>query len=74
MLRGQNKTEVIKEVIVDFLHILGSKNIFYPIFIEIELSLTTLKLLGSHYCTYFELVKLSPLLKRLKTYNLTRLT
>ena len=48
MLRGQNKTEVIKEVIDDFLHILGSKNIFYPIFIEIELSLTTLKLLGSH--------------------------
>ena len=45
---GQNETEVIKEVIVNFLHILGPKNIIYYVFIEIELSPTTLKLCGSH--------------------------
>ena len=44
MLRGQNNTEVIYEAIVNFLHILGLEIIFYHIFIEIELSLTTLKL------------------------------
>ena len=48
MLRGQNKTEVIKEVIVNFFDILGPKNILYYVFIEIELSPTTLKLCGSH--------------------------
>ena len=41
---GQNETEAIKEVIVNFLHILGHKNIIYYVFIEIELSPTTLKL------------------------------
>ena len=40
--------EVIIEVIADFLHILGLKNIFHYVFMEIELSLTTLKLCGSH--------------------------
>ena len=45
---GQNETEVIKEVIVNFLHILGPKNIICYVFIEIELSPTTLKLCGSH--------------------------
>ena len=48
MVRGQNKTEVIKEVIVNFLNILGPRNIFYYVFIEIELILKTLKLCGSH--------------------------
>ena len=52
MVRGQNKTEVIKEVIVNFLNILGPRNIFYYVFIEIELIPTTLKLCGSHYCKY----------------------
>ena len=52
MVWGQSKTDGLKEVIVDFLHILGSKNIFYYIFIEIELSLTTLKLCDSHYSLY----------------------
>ena len=45
---GQNETEVIKEVIVNFLHILGLKNNIHYVFIEIELSPTTLKLCGSH--------------------------
>ena len=45
---GQNETEVIKEVIVNFLHILGPKYIIYYVFIEIESSLTTFKLCGSH--------------------------
>ena len=45
---GQNETEVIKEVIVNFLHIFGPKYIIYYVFIEIELSPTTLKLCGSH--------------------------
>ena len=48
MVWGQNETEVIKEVIVNFLHILGPKNIIYYVFIEIESSLTTFKLCGSH--------------------------
>ena len=45
---GQNETEVIKEVIVNFLHILGPKDISYYAFIEIKLCPTTLKLSGSH--------------------------
>ena len=45
---GQNETEVIKEFIVNFLHIFGPKYIIYYVFIEIELSPTTLKLCGSH--------------------------
>ena len=40
--------EVIKEVIVNFLHILGLKNIIHYVFIKVELSLTTFKLCGSH--------------------------
>ena len=36
------------EVIANFLHILGIKNILYYFLIEIELSPTTLKLSGSH--------------------------
>ena len=48
MVWGQNETEVIKEVIVSFWHILGPKNIIYYVFIEIKLSLTTFKLCGSH--------------------------
>ena len=48
MVWGQNETVVIKEFIVSFLHILGHQNIIYYGFIEIELSLTTLKLFGSH--------------------------
>ena len=44
MLRGQNKMEVIKEAIVNFLHILGRENVFYHVFIEIELSPTIFKL------------------------------
>ena len=44
MLRGQNKTEVIKDAIVNFLHILGHENVFYHVFIEIELSPTIFKL------------------------------
>ena len=45
---GQNETEVIKEVIVNFLHILGPQRIIYYVYFEIELSPTTLKLCGSH--------------------------
>ena len=41
------------EVIANFLHILGLKNILQYFFIEKELSLTTLKLSGSHYLSYF---------------------
>ena len=48
MVWGQNETEVIKEVIVNFLHILGPKYIIYYVFIEIKSSLTTFKLCGSH--------------------------
>ena len=48
MVRGQNKTEVIKEAIVNFFNTLGPRNIFYYVFIEIELIPTTLKLCGSH--------------------------
>ena len=48
MVWGQNEMEVIKEVIVNFLHILGPKNITDYVFIQIELSPTTLKLCGSH--------------------------
>ena len=48
MVWGQNEMEVIKEVIVNFLQILGPKHIIYYVFIEIELSPTTLKLCGSH--------------------------
>ena len=44
MRNGQNKTEVIKEAMVNFLHILGPKNIFNPDFIYIELSPTIFKL------------------------------
>ena len=40
--------EVIIEVIADFLHILGLKNDIHYVFIEIELSPTTLKLCDSH--------------------------
>ena len=40
------------EVIVNFLRILGPKNIHHCNFIEIELSLTTLKLCDSHYSLY----------------------
>ena len=40
--------EVIKEVIVNFLHTLGPKNIIHYVFIKVELSLTTFKLCGSH--------------------------
>ena len=45
---GQNEMEGIKEVIVNFLHTLGPKNIIHYVFIKIELSLTTFKLCGSH--------------------------
>ena len=48
MVWGQNETEVIIEVIANFVHILGLKNNIHYIFIEIELSPTTLKLCGSH--------------------------
>ena len=48
MVWGQNETEVIIEVIANFLHILGLKNNIHYVFIEIELSPTTLKLCGSH--------------------------
>ena len=48
MVWGQNETKVIIEVIANFLHILGLKNILQYFFIEKELSLTTLKLSGSH--------------------------
>ena len=48
MVWGQNETEVIKEFIVNFVHILGHQNIIYYVFIEIESSLTTFKLCGSH--------------------------
>ena len=48
MVWGQNETEVIIEVIANFLHILGLKNNIHYVFIEIELSPTTLNLGGSH--------------------------
>ena len=48
MVWGQNETEVIIEVIANFLHILGLKNNIHCVFIEIELSPKTLKLSGSH--------------------------
>ena len=44
MLRGQNKTEVIKEAIINFLHTLDREIVFYYAFIEIELSPTIFKL------------------------------
>ena len=44
IVRGQNETEVIKEAMVNFLHILGPENIFNPNFIDIELSPTIFKL------------------------------
>mgnify|MGYP001475774763 CR=1 FL=1 len=44
IVRGQNKTEVIKEAIVNIFHILGRENVSYHVFIEIELSPTIFKL------------------------------
>ena len=44
IVRGQNKTEVIKEAMVNFLHILGPENISCHVFMEIEFSPTILKL------------------------------
>ena len=44
IVRGQNTTEVIKEAMVNFLHILGPEIIFNPYFIDIELSPTIFKL------------------------------
>ena len=49
ILRGQDEKEAEMEVIVNFLHILGLKNIYCYFLIEIELRQTTLKLSGSHY-------------------------
>ena len=46
MVWGQNEMEVIKEVIVNFLHSLGPKNIIHIVFINIasgsEANMTTL--------------------------------
>ena len=44
IIRGQNKMEVIKEAMVNFLHILGPENIFNPNFTDIDLSPTIFKL------------------------------
>ena len=48
ILQGQDEKEAEMEVIVNFLHILGLKNIYCYFLIEIELKPTTLKLSGSH--------------------------
>ena len=48
ILRGQDEKEAEMEVIVNLLHILGPKYVFHYVFIEIELSPSTLKLYGSH--------------------------
>ena len=43
IIRGQNKMEVIKEAMVNFLYILDPENIFNPNLIDIELSPTIFK-------------------------------